>query len=382
MLINQTEPVIQQRQPTRTWLAILLIVIAIVFGSIAATAQSAFAVGPAVRAANEQAAAPADPSLVLGNKACVKCHASEISVWEKTPHARTFDELHRRPEASQIARKLGIQSIRHGDRCVACHYTMQHADSDMTLIGRGHNPPVNAHAIAGISCESCHGPAKNWLDAHHDYGGEGITRLTETREHREQRLAKAISLGMRNPHNVYLVAQSCYRCHTTADEELVNIGGHSPGSLDFEFVAWSQGTIHHNFVSTEGKQNVASSPERLRYMFVAGVIAEVESSLRGVAAATEKATFGVTVAKRAARAGARLQSLAKKIDDPRVTEAAQVFASVKIRLNNREQLLAAADRLAKLGFEFAETESTAEGQAMQAKLQALDRFIPDPKTWK
>ncbi len=220
---------------------------------------------------------------------------------------------------------------------------------------------------------------KALLEAHHDYGGEGITRLTESPEHRQQRLAKSIALGMRNPHNVFLVAQSCYRCHTTADEELVNVGGHSTGSLDFELVAWSQGTVHHNFVRTDGKQNIQSSPERLRYMFVAGVMAEVESSLRGVAAATEKATFGLTVAKRAARAGARLQSLAAKIDDPRVNEAAEVFASVKIKLNNREQLLAAADRIAKLGYEFAATESSPEAATMQVKLQTLDRFLLIPK---
>ncbi len=250
------------------------------------------------------------------------------------------------------------------------------------LVSRGNQAPITAHAISGISCESCHGPAKHWLEAHHDYGGEGITRLTESPEHREQRLAKSIALGMRNPHNVFLVAQSCYRCHTTADEELVNVGGHPTGSLDFELVAWSQGTVHHNFLHTDGKQNVASSPERLRYMFVAGVMAEVEASLRGVAAATEKATFGLTVAKRAARAGARLQSLAAKIDDPRVTEAAEVFASVKIKLNNRDQLLVAADRIARLGYEFATTESATESAAMQVKLQSLDRFIPDPKSWK
>ncbi len=117
-------------------------------------------------------------------------------------------------------------------------------------------------------------------------------------------------------------------------------------------------------------------------MFVAGVMAEVEASLRGVAAATEKATFGLTVAKRAARAGARLQSLAAKIDDPRVTEAAEVFASVKIKLNNRDQLLVAADRIAKLGFQFADSESGPDAEAMQVKLQAIDRFIPDTKTWK
>ena len=109
-------------------------------------------------------AEPANPNKVVGNQACVKCHASEIKVWEKTPHSKTFDELHRRPEAKQIAGKLGLRSIKHDGRCVACHYTQQ---SDTA---------GNPHAIAGVSCESCHGAAKDWLDIHHDYGGNTPNR--------------------------------------------------------------------------------------------------------------------------------------------------------------------------------------------------------------
>ncbi len=240
-------------------------------------------------AAGGAAAEALDPTLVLGNQSCVKCHAPEIQVWKQTPHAKTFDELHRRPEAKKIAANLGLKSIKNEGRCVACHYTPQA------------QPAADPHAIAGVSCESCHGGAKNWLDLHHDYGGEQITRATETPQHRSVRIAKSVAAGMRNPHNVYLVAQSCLRCHTTGDEELVNVGGHSPGSLDFEFVSWSQGTERHNFVRTDGKTNQASGPERLRVMFVSGMIAELEASLRATAKATEKATYGITAAKRAAQ---------------------------------------------------------------------------------
>jgi hypothetical protein len=75
----------------------------------------------------------------------VKCHAAEAKVWQQTPHAKTFDQLHRRPEAKQIAAKLSLRSIKHDGRCVACHYTQQKDDSD------------SVHAVAGVSCESCHG---------------------------------------------------------------------------------------------------------------------------------------------------------------------------------------------------------------------------------
>ncbi|MEL6106504.1 MAG: cytochrome c family protein [Planctomycetota bacterium] len=309
-------------------------------------------------------AAPADPHLVLGSEACVKCHASEVKVWRDTPHAKTVDVLHRRPEAKQIAQKLGLRSIKHDGRCVACHYTQQAESS---------NP--SPHVISGVSCESCHGAAKDWLEMHHDYGGPNVTRTTESPEHRRQRLASSIAAGMRNPVNVFAVAQSCLRCHTTADEELVNVGGHSAGSLDFEFVSWSQGSIRHNFVRSDGKVNAASSAERLRVMFVAGMIAELESSLRATATATKKDTFGVTVAKRAARAIKRIKSVAAKVDEPLLDEILLVAAGIKLKLNNAAELEQAADKVAMLGYQFAARNSGKH-------LDALDTFIPKADRWK
>lgn len=302
-------------------------------------------------------AAPANPSAVLGNEACVKCHANEIQVWKQTPHARTFDELHRLPAAKQIASKLGLRSIKHEGRCVACHYTQQ---ADHT---------GNPHVIAGVSCESCHGAAKNWVDIHHDYGGESITRLTESPAHRQQRLARSIAAGMRNPMNVYAVAQSCLRCHTTADEQLVNVGGHPTGSLDFEFVSWSQGTIRHNFVRSNGASNQSSTVDRIRVMFVSGMIAELEASLRATAVATQKATYGVTSAKRGARAVKRLASVAAKVQSPVIDQVVSVGKGVKFKLNNQAELTRAADQIAALGFRFAEVT---DGRT----LADLDRFIP------
>ncbi|QDT01890.1 Perchlorate reductase subunit gamma precursor [Rubripirellula lacrimiformis] len=337
-------------------LATFVIVLAMASDVVAKTFSASADSSPAI-------AAPPDPASVLGNESCVKCHASEIQVWKNTPHAKTFDELHRRPEAKQIASKLGLQSIKNEGRCVACHYTQQA------------QPGGSPHVMAGVSCESCHGAAKHWVDVHQDYGGEGITRLSETPEHRMARIAKSVSAGMRNPANVYAVAQSCLRCHTTADEQLVNVGGHSPGSLDFEFVSWSQGTIRHNFVRSDGKSNDVSDPKRIRVMFVAGMIAELESSLRATAVATEKATYGVTVAKRGARAGARLKSVAAKINSPTLDQVVAVFAGVTLKLNNKAELIQAADRVAELGYRFAEITDG-------ATLESLDTFIPSAKRYK
>ncbi|MCP4945833.1 MAG: cytochrome C554 [Planctomycetaceae bacterium] len=335
---------------------LLPVAIAAIISSAATSAD------PGSQSLNLGAAEPADPNLVVGNEACIKCHAADIQVWKKTPHATTLDELHRRPEAKAIASKLGLNSIKNSGRCVACHYTQQQT------------PETALHVISGVSCESCHGAAKNWLAVHHDFGGEGLTSSDESPAHRSKRIADSVKAGMRNPKNVYAVAQSCLRCHTTADEELVNIGGHSAGSLEFEFVSWSQGLIRHNFLTSDGKSNRVSSPERLRLMFVAGMFAELEASLRATAIATEKATFGVTSAKRASRAGARLASIDAKIDSPQLRQIVDIFKSIKLQLNNESQLTAAANQIAVLGHEFAESN--------EADLSSLDRFIPGPDRYK
>jgi hypothetical protein len=302
------------------------------------------------------------PELVLGSDSCVKCHAGEVEVWKKTPHFRTFEELYRRPEAKQIAAKLNVQSIKYDGRCINCHFTQQHQGSEVA-------------AISGVSCESCHGPAKNWIDVHNDYGSKDITRLTESPVHRQSRIATAMSLGMRNPHNVYRIAQSCYRCHTVADEQLVNVGGHSPGSLDFEIVSWSQGMVRHNFARTDNRANAPSTPERQRLMFAAGMLADLEFSLRAVAVATAKEKFGVTVAQRASRAAKRLQSAAQKTNHPLLVQAVDIFGTVTLKLNNAAELNQAADRIAELGIRLGNESNGSD-------LESLAPFIPTPDRWK
>ncbi len=303
-----------------------------------------------------------NPHEVVGYQSCEKCHAAEISVWKQTPHHETFLTLHRKPEAKQIADKLGIASFKNDSACIKCHYTMQSAHDGI-------------EAISGVSCESCHGAAKNWVDVHNDYGGPGATRQSESAEHRVGRLRSSIGGGMRNPINVYMVAQSCYRCHTVPDERLVNTGGHKAGSMDFEIVSWSQGIVRHNFVRSNGQSNAASSPERLRQMFVAGMIADLEFSLRATAAATQKAEFGVNAASRASRAAKRLAAAQSKLDQPLLGEILAVFNSVELKLNNQAQLNECANTIATLGIRFA---ATVDG----SQLQAIEQFIPSQDRWK
>jgi Cytochrome c554 and c-prime len=303
-----------------------------------------------------------DASKIVGSDQCAKCHQPEVQQWIRTPHYATFDTLHRNPRAKEIAEKLGLQSIKRSGMCTQCHYTMQNQD------GRD-------RVVAGVSCESCHGGALNWLALHADYGGAGVTRETESAEHRAKRVKDSVAQGMNNPHNIYLIARQCYDCHTIPNEKLVNVGGHLAGSQNFELVAWSQGMVRHNFVRTGGSTNATPSPEELRVMYVVGVMTDLEFSLRAVAAATDKATFGVTSAQRAARMKKRLHEIQKLVNDSLIQTALEAVATVELRLGNEEAIVSAADDVGKAAYEFAD-------QADGRKLTALDVMLPAAKDYK
>ncbi|MEQ8838223.1 MAG: hypothetical protein RID07_15560 [Lacipirellulaceae bacterium] len=140
-------------------------------------------------------------------------------------------------------------------------------------------------------------------------------------------------------------------------------------------VAWSQGMVRHNFLRGNGETNVPSTPERLRVMFVVGVMADLEASFKATALATEKAAFGITAAKRALAQKKRLYQIRKLTDNTHVAAAMDAALSVKLKLNNREALLAAAERIGQSAYEFA---STADGK----DLQAIDPLLPAPSSYK
>ncbi len=303
-----------------------------------------------------------DSAKIVGPDQCAKCHQQEVQQWMRTPHFATFDSLHRKPRAKEIAAKLGLRSIKRSEVCTQCHYTLQMQD------GR-------ERVVAGVSCESCHGAALGWLTLHSDYGGPGVTRATESAEHRAQRVHDSVAQGMNNPHNIYLIARQCYDCHTVPNEKLVDVGGHLAGSKDFELVAWSQGMVRHNFVRSGGTTNATLSPEELRVMYVVGAMTDLEYSLRAVANATTKTTFGVTSAQRAARMKRRLHEIQELINNPLLQSALDAVATVELRLGNQEAIVAAADAVGKAAKEFAEK---ADGK----QLAAIDSMLPAPSQYK
>ncbi len=300
-----------------------------------------------------------DPANVAGPEACAECHEKTTDIWKKTHHANTFKELPRREKSDEIARNLGVKRIKTAAECSGCHFTAELKDQ-------------KPKAIAGISCESCHGASKDWIDVHSDFGGRDIDAEDETPEHRKQRYQLSEAAGMIRPANVEGLIRNCYSCHMISDERLVNVGGHSSSSA-FEIVRWSQGEVRHNVWYTDS--NDASSIERRRLMFLLGQVLNYEYALRALATASENGEFAIAVAKQAKLSQRRLARLHQMQPIDEIKAVLDIADSTTLGLNKDKELNQAADRVATLVTQMA-------GKYDGAEWSGVDVVLPKPEKYK
>ena len=127
---------------------------------------------------------------------CGECHISEFGVWRESAHATGFDDMHRSPQAQDILSDMGLRTAKRQAMCLKCHYTVKAPDVD--------------RAVAGVSCESCHGAAADWVNEHNDWGPGVEHPDNEPPEHAEARIAESVAGGMLRPSgDLYAVAAAC-----------------------------------------------------------------------------------------------------------------------------------------------------------------------------
>ena len=294
----------------------------------------------------------------LGPKSCADCHKSSVRAWKESHHYKTFKALQKRDESKEIAQKMGLKRIKSGSDCLTCHYT---------VAPKGKKTKV----VAGVSCESCHGSGKNWLDIHSDYGGKGVKKADETAEHKAARHAESEQVGMIRPGNIYNVAQNCYGCHTVPNEKLVNTGGHKAGST-IELVQWSQGEVRHNVWYSE--TNDASPIERLRMMYIIGKALDLEYSLRGIAKATEEQTYFTEMVNREKAALTAVKEIAQALGNAEYNSLAAVVNDAEIKVNNEAVLIQSADKISAIAKAISSKYTGSEFAAIDSKLPAADTY--------
>ena len=305
-------------------------------------------------------AVASDPAKIVGPNACAECHKQEVEAWKGTRHFNTFRELPRKPEAKEIAEKMGVRRIKSESLCMNCHFTVQQKNN-------------TGEAISGISCESCHSAGQDWIKVHSGFSGK--TEKTETKAEEEARWKLADSKGMIRPRLLYQLAKNCYSCHVVPQEDLVNKGGHKAGS-SFDLVSWSQGEVRHNTWYSKGKENVAADAARKRMFYLVGLGVELETGLRSIGKATVRRTYAFEMAKRVDRARKQLAAAAQAAPDvPEIAKMVELSHSAGLKLKNDQNLTVAADGVSKL---LASITEKYDGSTMAG----LDSLIPGSDKFK
>ena len=146
----------------------------------------------------------------LGANSCAStsCHGgggqdqNQFLVWSlKDFHSQRPAATLTTARAKQIADALGISDPTANTRCTTCHAPLNSVPENL----RGNNFNVSD----GVSCESCHGPAENWLRFH--------TRKDYSR-------ADRTAAGMRDLQNLYVRANTCVACHQNVDADILKAG--------------------------------------------------------------------------------------------------------------------------------------------------------------
>jgi hypothetical protein len=235
----------------------------------------------------------APPREVLGAGSCSSsgCHAAAVeghAAWEsaytvwasRDRHTRAYKVLHE-PLARQIVAALAVRDpsrphppAHENKACLGCHATERHA------------------AMAdGVSCESCHGPAGDWLVAHTLPGWK----------------TKGNTLGMVDLADPFVCASQCGQCH---------IGGPPAADGALHEVSHDLIAAGHPRLTFELRSFKAAEPPHWRDRFTAaagesgpldewalGRLGGLDAYLAQVAAQSTAAKQGLAEARRGGAAG-------------------------------------------------------------------------------
>ena len=224
---------------------------------------------------------------LVGNNSCAasSCHGgarlaegrsfAAYQIWmRKDPHSRAFEVLSNESSVRMMellypkaGNETVVRKATSDTRCLNCHVTTELSEDRHLL-------PSAASLADGVGCESCHGPAKQWIGPHTT--AEWRTLAPEARA----------SLGFIDTSaDLAGRAQLCARCHVGSAGKDVNhdliAAGHP--RLNFEFSAFHADLPKH--WNTDGRTapqgpDVESKPQFEARAWIVGQLVTIQTSLR------------------------------------------------------------------------------------------------------
>lgn len=301
--------------------------------------------------ASAQRALP-DASLNLGIESCRDCHEAAVGTWERTRHAMSMERVLASPLTATLAKgmKLRPDAVIREASCVRCHFTQESLASSVQI-------------TAGVSCESCHGGARDWIDEHNR---KSLTRT--------ERVRVACDRGMLHPQSLVEVANGCFECHVVDDEVLVNRGGHPALSKGFELCSWYAGEVKHEFLVQEPGHSVKSHTdepqsipmERKRLMYVSGKMLHLGHTLRAISLSSDapvdkngkpirlangEYTFGVQHAVVAQSLIRDLEKIQSRVPIPELSDALGLALALTFATGEQQAMADASREILRLAGE-------------------------------
>ena len=181
---------------------------------------------------------------VVGPSKCTACHDHDrqTAKWQKEEPLQYKDKAHYNTRKQLDGAKAGTYAKAIGladpydvkGSCVTCHATVFRGDAN-----------------AGVSCESCHGPASGYLEPHQVKGS----------------YAKAVSTGLRDlKSKPPAIAKACVACHLTTDKRLIAAG--HPSGAEFDVGAGLKKVVHwattYDFAAVTAAGKAAMGPAGAR----------------------------------------------------------------------------------------------------------------------
>ena len=318
---------------------------------------------------------PAALHLPLG-AACRDCHQAEYDVWSQSQHARGYMALHRTTQARAIADAMGESLIKRDSLCLRCHYTPVATTVEAN--------EQNLAAGAGVSCQSCHGEARDWINVHYDFGVNGTSlaeaRASESAQHRAQRQARSRAAGMITGSDLIEMVSACLDCHAVAGEQLLDRSRHPAGNPDFEFVSWVNSRIRHGFLESSlaggSPMHAAWPADRRRVAYVVGRLVELEHALRALARTRRFGRHSRVYEARVEAAKQRLSGILESAEVSAAREALAAVAGLELAPDRNAPLTRAADTVAVLARQFVDTNSGSSLAGIDSLIAAAASRVP------
>ena len=169
---------------------------------------------------------PASSHRTIGPGNCSGCHSEQNRWWFGHAHSKSVDPFFDgQTKNLQIARLYGVKlsAMTTGRAvCMDCHGTI--------VSGK-----ESREVLDGVSCESCHGAAADWLEPHKNEAGKELGRR------RPGHLA-ALELGKADLRQMRKRAETCTGCHYITEPRLLSAG--HPSGAGFDYVKGMNGVRH------------------------------------------------------------------------------------------------------------------------------------------